>query len=164
MGWGLGWEETAFRGESGSNRVGRTGDFVEKPARTPPEELDGQDARLQGELRRARGGAPCPVGTRSFPPQVHVRLRGREGVARLVLGGVQGGEGRGATPDLWRTAHSLLGHQRKVWPETPQGLYFGLKTLHPTPPLRRASAPPPAPPSGPAASLLAEPSGEPPAG
>lgn len=117
LGWGLGWEETAFRGESESNRVRRTGDFVEKPARTPPEELGGQDARLQGELRRARGGAPCPVGTRSFSPQVHVRLRGRKAEARLVLGGVRGGEGRGATPDLWRTAHSLLGHQRKVWPE-----------------------------------------------
>ena len=101
LGWGLGWEETAFRGESESNRVRPTGDFVEKPARTPPEELGGQDARLQGELRRARGGAPCPVGTRSFSPQVHVRLRGREAEARLVLGGVRGGEGRGADDNLF---------------------------------------------------------------
>ena len=76
MGWGLGWEETAFRGESGSNRVGRTGDFVEKPARTPPEELDGQDARLQGELRRARGGTSRSCWLPSPAARARCRMRG----------------------------------------------------------------------------------------
>lgn len=80
-----------------------------------------------------------------------------------MLGGVRGG-GAGRDPRSMEDGSFPAGPPEKSVARTPQGLYFGLRTLHPTPPLRRESAPPPAPPAGAAASLLAEPSGEPPAG